>query len=63
MGCVFMATKSILKSIVIKDKKTSSQLSQALQCASDNPTPKVGYSKTFTNINRSQVKELLGDKL
>ncbi len=58
-----MATKSILKSIVIKDKKTSSQLSQALQCASDNPAPKVEYSKTFTSINRSQIKKLLGDKL
>ena len=56
-----MATKSILKSIVIKDSKSYRLLNSALLHAADVTPVEVTFSKTIKQVSRSDVRKVLGD--
>lgn len=56
-----MATKSILKSIVIKDSKSYRLLNDALIHASEVSPVEVEFSKTIKTVSRSDVRKVLGD--
>lgn len=52
-----MATKSILKTINIRDNKTARNFIDALEKAKNNPTKSVRYTKKCTEITGDKVKE------
>lgn len=56
-----MATKSVLKSIVIKDSKSYRRLNSALIHAADVTPVEVSFSKTLKQVSRSDVRKVLGD--
>lgn len=58
-----MATKSILKSVVIKEKKSYLLLAKALERASGTQPPVVEYSKMVKSVAKSDIKKVLGDTL
>lgn len=57
-----MATKSILKSIVIKDKKSSSSLINALESAEGKHAKEVSFSRAVRNADDEMIKKMFGDK-
>ncbi len=58
-----MATKSIIKDVVIRDVKLVKQLIMALEQAENKGRISVEYSKPVNNVSRDQVKSLFGDRL
>lgn len=56
-----MATKSILKSIVIKDAKAYRLLNAALIHAADVKPIDVELTKTLKTVSRSDIRKVLGD--
>lgn len=57
-----MATKSILKSIVIKDKKSSSSLINALENAEGKRSKDVSFSRAVRNADDEMIKKMFGNK-
>ncbi|MEA1959965.1 MAG: hypothetical protein U9N81_01515 [Bacillota bacterium] len=57
-----MATKSIYKNVVIKDKRLSKNLLSALENAQNKGSKDVQLSKSYREIKKSQIKELFGEK-
>lgn len=57
-----MATKSIYKNIVIKDKKLTNNLVFALENAEQKRSKDVKLSKSFREIKKEQIKELFGEE-
>ena len=57
-----MATNSILKNIVIKDKKSSSSLIEALETAKDKAAKEVHFSRNVRTADDKTIKEMFGDK-
>lgn len=55
-----MATKSILKSIVIKDKKSSSALVNALESAKGKKANEVVFSRTVRTADDEMIKKMFG---
>lgn len=53
-----MATKSILKSIVIKDKKSSSALVNALESAKGKKANEVVFSRTVRTADDEMIKKM-----
>ena len=56
-----MATKSILKSVVIKDSRSYRLLNSALLHAANVTPVEVSFSKTIKQVSRSDVRKVLGD--
>lgn len=57
-----MATKSILKTINIKDKKTALSLVNALENASGKSSKPVVNSRSFSDVNRDDLRLMFGRK-
>lgn len=57
-----MATKSILKSINIKDRKNGSKLVNALESAKGKKAKDVIMSKAVCMADDSLIKKMFGDK-
>ncbi len=57
-----MATKSIIKDVVIRDVKLVKKLIFALEQAENKGRIPVAYSRPVNNINRDQVKLLFSEK-
>ncbi len=53
-----MATKSILKSIVIKDKKSSTALVNALESAKGKKANDVTFSRTVRTADDEMIKKM-----
>jgi len=58
-----MATKSILKNVVIKDKNTSLLLLDALDNANNKKSKKVTFSKTVRTADKDMIKTIFGDRI
>ena len=57
-----MATKSVLKNIVIKDKKTGSALINALESAKGKKAKEVKFSRSVRNADDEMIMKMFGDK-
>ncbi|MDD2300916.1 MAG: hypothetical protein PHS04_19735 [Tissierellia bacterium] len=57
-----MATKSIFKNVVIKDKRLSKNLVSALENAQKKSSKGVQLSKSYREITKCQIKDLFGEK-
>ncbi|MDE7293356.1 MAG: hypothetical protein K2N72_02920 [Oscillospiraceae bacterium] len=57
-----MATKSILKNIVIKDKKTGLSLVNALEHAEEKHAKNVTFSKAVINADDEMIKKMFKGK-
>ena len=57
-----MATKSILKSIDIKDRATANAFINALENASGKKSKQVQHTRVCTDANRDEIRKMFGDK-
>ena len=57
-----MATKSVLKTVLIKDRRTASSLVSALENASGKKAKEVVISRTCSELGREEIKKLFGEK-
>lgn len=55
-----MATKSIYKTVHIKDSKSAKKLVRALDEAEASPGCKVSYSRSVSDANADEVKKMFG---
>ena len=55
-----MATKSILKTIHIKDSRAARQLANALEYAAERPAKEVTMSKIVTEAGREDIRKMFG---
>lgn len=53
-----MATKSILKSIQIKDKKSAAKLANALENASGKKAKEIKYNRSFSDASRDDIRKM-----
>jgi hypothetical protein len=58
-----MATKTIIKDVVIRDVNLAKNLIIALEQAENKGRISVKYSKPVNNITRDQVKLLFGERI
>lgn len=56
-----MATKSIFKNVVIKDKQLTKNLVSALENAHQKGSKVVLQSKSYHEIKKDRIKEFWGD--
>lgn len=56
-----MATKSILKSIVIKDKRNGSALINALESAKGKKATEVNFSRAVRTADDSMIQKMFGN--
>ena len=56
-----MATKSILKDVIIRDKKASSSFISALEHAQRRKPTNVNMSKQFSVLNKDEISKIFGD--
>ncbi len=56
-----MATKSISKNIVIKDRQLTRNLASALENAQNKGNKSVTLSKSCVEIKKDQIKDFWGD--
>lgn len=57
-----MATKSILKTIHIRDQKSALNLANALEKSSQAKDLKVKYTRPVSTASRDRIQKLFGDK-
>ncbi len=57
-----MATKSVLKTILIKDRRSASSLVTALENASGKKSKDVTVSRTCRELGREEIKNIFGEK-
>jgi len=57
-----MATKSIFKNIVIKNKTLSKKLVLALENAKEKGSKHVVLSKSYHEVKKCQIKDILGNQ-
>lgn len=55
-----MATKSVLKSIEIRDKKTAQALISALENAKGKHAKPVEHQRAFSDATRDEVRKIFG---
>ena len=55
-----MATKSILKTVVIKNKKDASKFVNALENASDKKEKEVVIKQNVMDVRKEDIKKVLG---
>lgn len=53
-----LATKSILKSIQIKDKKSAARLASALENASGKKSKAIKYNRSFSDASRDDIRKM-----
>lgn len=56
-----MATKSILKSIVIKDKRNGSALINALESAKGKKAAEVNFSRAVRTADDNMIQKMFGN--
>ena len=56
-----MATKSIFKNIVIKDRSLSRKLVLALETAEGKSSKRVVLSKSYHEVKKGQIKDIFGE--
>lgn len=56
-----MATKSILKTIHIKNRKSAFALVRALENAHGKSEKKVPMQKAYSDVSRSDIKKMFGE--
>jgi hypothetical protein len=56
-----MATKSILKDIMIKDRKTCASLINALENASKKSTKQFEFTRGVRTASTEDIKKIFGD--
>lgn len=56
-----MATKSIFKNVVIKDRQLARNLASALENAQNKKNKPVTLSKSCIGIKKDQIKDFWGD--
>lgn len=61
-GRVEMATKSVLKNIMIKDRRSASFLVSALENASGKKSKDVVLSRTYSELGRDEIRNIFGEK-
>ena len=59
-GCEFMATKSVLKNIDIKSRKSARALVSALENAHGKSAQSVTPARTFSNADRKEIRSMFG---
>lgn len=57
-----MATKSILKTVHIRDQKSALKLVNALEASSQAKDIKVKYTRPVSTASREKIQKLFGDK-
>lgn len=57
-----MATKSILKTIVLKDKDKIAHFANALDGSVNHKTKKVCFSRPVSNMSMDTLRKVFGDK-
>ncbi len=57
-----MATKSIFKNIVIKDRSLSRKLVLALGNAEGKSSKRVVLSKSYHEVKKGQIKHIFGER-
>lgn len=57
-----MATKSILKSVDVKDKNLAKSLVSALENASKKKSKDVSLSRTYSDVRGEKIKDIFGSK-
>ena len=57
-GCEFMATKSVLKNIDIKSRKSARALVSALENAHGKSAQSVTTARTFSNADRKEIRRI-----
>ncbi len=62
VGGYIMATKSILKDVNIKNKRSAKKFVDALENASGKTSKTVVYSRTVTELKGDDIKKYFGDK-
>jgi hypothetical protein len=60
-GVVFMATKSILKNIVVKDRKNLRSLVNALEKAESHATDLPPLTKPCRDVKGEEIKKLFAN--
>ena len=55
-----MATKSVLKNIMIKDRRSAHNLVKALEHASGKQSRDVTISRTCNEMHKDDIRKLLG---
>lgn len=55
-----MATKSILKSIRVKDRRTAFRLVRALENAEKKGREPVATTRTFSDASREEIRKMFG---
>ena len=55
-----MATKSVLKSVMIKDRRAAHSLVKALENASGKQSQDVTMSRTCKELNKSDIQKMFG---
>lgn len=56
-----MATKSILKNVNIKNRKTAASLINALENASKKGSKEIVYSRAIRSASSEDIKKIFGD--
>lgn len=57
-----MATKSVLKTILIKDRRSADSLVTALENASGKKSKDVTVSRTCRELGREEIQKIFGEK-
>lgn len=57
-----MATKSVLKNVMIKDRRSAHRLVSALENAKNKSEKKVILSRTCSEMGRDEIRAVFGDK-
>ena len=57
-----MATKSVLKSVDIKTKKSAAALVNALENAKGKGAKTVTATRTFSDASREEIRKMFGDR-
>ena len=57
-----MATESMLKSVVIKDKKTCQKFLHALEHSKETKVEPVIMQRTVSDMTREQIQKIFGAK-
>ena len=60
-GCDCVATKSVLKTIDIKKRKTALALVNALENAKGKHAQPVVNRRTFSDASREEIRKMFGD--
>lgn len=61
-GVYIMATKSVLKSIHIRDKRAAERLVSALEHAAEKGSKQVLRTRMFSDANRDEIRKMFGAK-